>query len=100
MKKILMSIGIGYLCIGGFMGTIMGISYAYAQAFVLFSMGWGMFSLSGLSVLMFTGYLIVVTPIIRAFLWLPSLIMWFNEPGLYSFWRWLAPGFFTEAGIG
>ena len=56
MKKILMNIGIGYLCIGGFMGTITGISYAYAQAFVLFSMGWGMFSLSGLSFLMLSGY--------------------------------------------
>jgi|TARA_R110000803_G_C11699749_1_gene285272 hypothetical protein len=100
MKKILMNIGIGYLCIGGFMGTITGISYAYAQAFVLFSMGWGMFSLSGLSFLMLSGYLIVVMPIIKTFLWLPSLIMWFNEPGLYSFWMWLAPGFFAEAGIG
>ena len=96
MKKILMYIGIGYLGIGGFLGSAKGLSYAYAQFFGLIEMGWSMFSLTGLGFLMYTGYLIVITPIITTFLWLPSLIMWFNEPGMYSFWLWLAPGFFAE----
>jgi hypothetical protein len=96
MKKILMNIGIGYLGIGGFLGSAKALSYAYAQFFGLIEMGWSMFSLAGLSFLMYTGYLIVITPIITTFLWLPSLIMWFNDPGMYSFWMWLAPGFFAE----
>ena len=96
MKKILMYIGIGYLGIGGFLGSAKALSYTYAQFFGLIEMGWSMFSLAGLSFLMYTGYLIVITPIITTFLWLPSLIMWFNDPGMYSFWMWLAPGFFAE----
>ena len=100
MKKILMYIGVGYLGIGLLMGSITALSYLYAQYFVLFSIGWSIFSLSGLSFLMFSGYQILITPIIKTFLWLPSLIMWFYEPGIYSFWMWLAPGFFAESGSG
>ena len=91
-----MYIGIGYLGIGGFLGSTKGLSYAYAQFFGLIEMGWSMFSLAGLGFLMYTGYLIAITPIITTFLWLPSLIMWFNDPGINSFWMWLAPGFFPE----
>jgi hypothetical protein len=100
MKKKLMYIGIGYLGIGGFLGSIKAVSYAYTQFFGLFEMGWSMFSLAGLSFLMQTGYLIVITPIIQTFLWLPSLIMWYIDPGMHSFWMWLAPGFFIEAVTG
>ena len=91
-----MYIGIGYLGIGGLLGSTKALSYGYAQFFGLIEMGWSMFSLAGLSFLMYTGQLIVITPIITTFLWLPSLIMWFNDPGMYSFWMWLAPGFFAE----
>ena len=100
MKKLLMYIGIGYLGIGGFLGATKAVSYAYAQFFGLFEMGWSMFSLAGLSFLIHTGYLIVITPIIQTFLWLPSLIMWYIDPGMYTFWMWLAPGFFIEAVTG
>ena len=96
MKKVLINIGIGYLAIGGLFGSILALSYAYAQFFVVIKMGWSVFSLAGLSFLMYTGYLIVITPIITTFLWLPSLIMWFNDPGMYSFLMWLGPGFFAE----
>ena len=51
MKKILMYIGFGYLGIGGFLGSIKGLSYAYAQFLGLFEMGWSMFSLTGLGFL-------------------------------------------------
>ena len=100
MKKILMYIGIGYLGIGGFLGATKALSYAYAQLFVVIKMGWSIFGLGGLSFIMQTGYLIVITPIIQTFLWLPSLIMWYYDPGMYSFWMWLAPGFFIEASTG
>ena len=43
-----MYIGIGYLGIGGFLGSIKALSYAYAQFFGLIEMGWSMFSLAGL----------------------------------------------------
>ena len=62
-----MYIGIGYLGIGGFLGATKAVSYAYAQFFGLFEMGWSMFSLAGLSFLMHTGYLIVITPISKPF---------------------------------
>lgn len=96
MKKVLINIGIGYLAIGGLFGSILALSYAYAQFFVVIKMGWSVFSLAGLSFIMQSGYLIVISPIIKSLLWLPSLIMWFNDPGMYSFWMWLAPGFFVE----
>ena len=96
MKKIFIKIGIAYIAIGGLFGSILAISYAYAQFFVVIKMGWSVFSLAGLSFIMQSGYLIVISPIIKLFLWLPSLIMWFNDPGMYSFLMWLAPGFFVE----
>lgn len=96
MKKIFIKIGIVYIAIGGLFGSILAISYAYAQFFVVIKMGWSVFSLAGLSFIMLSGYLIVISPIIKLFLWLPSLIMWFNNPGMYSFLMWLAPGFFAE----
>ena len=61
-------------------------------------MGWSVFSFSGLSFIMMSGYLIAITPIIRVVLWLPSLLMWFAEPGGYNFLKWLAPGFYVEVG--
>ena len=76
----------------------LGISYIYAQWFVVIDMGWSIFSFAGLGLIMFTGYMIVITPMIRAIFWLPSLVMWLIEPGGYSFLRWLAPGFYTAIG--
>ena len=96
MQKILLYIVGGYLGIGGILGSIKASSYAWAQFLGFFEMGWSMFSLVGLSWLIQSCYLILITPIITLFLWLPSLIMWFNDPGMYSFWMWLAPGFFAE----
>ena len=96
MKKLLTPILIGYFAIGSILSFPMALSYVYAQWFVLINMGWSVFSLSGLGFIMMSGYLIVFSPMIRAVLWLPSLIMWFNDPGAYSFMMWLAPGFYVE----
>ena len=96
MKNI---IGI-YLTIGSLFAVPMSLSYIYAEFFIIFNMGWHIFSLSGLIALLFAGFLIVVTPVIRGIIWLPSLVMWFNSPESYSFWMWLAPGFYISAGTG
>ena len=96
MKKILTYLGIAYIAIGGLLAVPLAVSYAYAQWFVVIKMGWSIFSFAGLSLIMLTGYLIAIAPTIRAFLWLPSLLMWHNDPGMYSFWMWLAPGFFAQ----
>ena len=77
MKKILTPILIGYFAIGSILSFPMALSYVYAQWFVLINMGWSVFSISGLGFIMMSGYLIVFSPMIRAVLWLPSLIMWF-----------------------
>ena len=96
MKNI---IGI-YLAIGSLFAVPMSLSYIYAEFFIIFNMGWHIFSLSGLIALLFAGYLIVVTPVIRGIIWLPSLVIWFyTDAGQhYSFFRWLAPGFYTQVG--
>ena len=100
MKNLLRNSFIVYLSIGGLLSIPMSISYMYAQWFVVISMGWGIFSISGLLAIMITGYLIVISPVIRAFIWLPSLIIWFNDPNSYNFWQWLAPGFFVSTSTG
>ena len=96
MKKILTPILIGYFGIGSLLSIPMALSYVYAQWFILIKMGWSVFSLSGLGFIMLSGYLIALTPLIRAVLWLPSLIMWYVDPNGYSFMMWLAPGFYAE----
>ncbi len=96
MKKILTPILIGYFGIGSLLSIPMALSYVYAQWFILIKIGWSVFSLSGLGFIMLSGYLIALTPLIRAVLWLPSLIMWNIDPNGYSFIMWLAPGFYAE----
>ena len=98
IRKLLTPILIGYFAIGSILSFPMALSYVYAQWFVLINMGWSVFSFSGLGFIMMSGYLIVFSPMIRAVLWLPSLIMWFNDPGAYSFMMWLAPGFYVSTG--
>ena len=98
MKNFFRSIAIIYFAIGSLLSFPMAISYIYAQWFVVIDMGWSIFSFAGLGLIMFTGYLIVITPMIRAIFWLPSLVMWLIEPGGYSFLRWIAPGFYTAIG--
>jgi hypothetical protein len=98
VKKLLTPILIGYFAIGSILSFPMALSYVYAQWFVLINMGWSVFSFSGLGFIMMSGYLIAFSPMIRAVLWLPSLIMWFNDPGAYSFMMWLAPGFYASTG--
>jgi len=98
MKKIFTPILIGYFGIGSLLSIPMALSYVYAQWFVLIEIGWSIFSFAGLSFIMMSGYLIVLTPMIRSLLWLPSLIMWFNDPSGYSFMKWLAPGFYVSIG--
>ena len=75
----------------------MSLSYIYAEWFILINMGWQIFSVSGLMMLLTAGWLIFITPIIRSFLWLPSLVMWFyNDGGQYD--RTLAlSGNFTDS---
>ena len=68
MKNLLRNSFIVYLSIGGLLSIPMSISYMYAQWFVVISMGWGIFSISGLLAIMITGYLIVISPVIRAFI--------------------------------
>ena len=87
-----------YLSIGGLLAVPMSLSYIYAEWFILINMGWQIFSVSGLMMLLTAGWLIFITPIIRSFIWLPSLVMWFYNDGgqYYSFFQWLAPGFYIE----
>ena len=96
MKKILTPILIGYFGIGSLLSIPMSLSYVYAQWFVLIEMGWSVFSFTGLIFLIMTAFFIVVYPMIRSIFWLPSLIMWFNDPSGYSFMKWLAPGFYVS----
>ena len=96
MKKILFNLLIIYLGIGSLFAMPMSISYIYAEWFIMFDLGWGIFSLSGIKAIFVMGFLIFITPLIRGIFWLPSLIMWFNNPGSYSFWMWLAPRFYIS----
>ena len=87
-----------YFAIGSFFAVPMSLSYIYAEWFMIINFGWKIFSLSGLTALLYAGYLIIVTPVIRGILWLPSLIMWFyiDAGQYYSFFKWLAPGFYVS----
>lgn len=96
MRNFLKSFFIGYFAIGSLLSIPLSLSYLYAQWFVLIKMGWSIFSLTGLGFILMSGYLIVISPMIKVAFWLPSLIMWFVDPNGYSFLMWLAPGFFAE----
>ena len=65
MKNFFRSIAVIYFAIGSLLSLPMAISYIYAQWFVVIGMGWSIFSFAGLGLIMFTGYLIVITPMIR-----------------------------------
>ena len=100
MKKIFSNLLLAYFVIGFWFTIPMSISYIYAEWFVLIDLGWSIFSLSGIKTMFLIGFLIFINPLIRGIFWLPSLIMWFNSPESYSFWMWLAPGFYISAGTG
>ena len=85
-----------YISIGSMFAIPMSLSYIYAEWFILINMGWQIFSINGLMMLLMAGWLIFITPIIRSIIWLPSLLMWLYSDGgqTYSFFKWLAPGFY------
>lgn len=86
-----------YFAIGVALGVPMSLSYMYTQMLLIWDLGFfGIFSFSGLIVILYSSYLIIVAPIVRAIIWLPSLIIWFYTDGgqTYSFFKWLAPGFY------
>ena len=87
-----------YISIGSIFAIPMSLSYIYAEWFIIINLGWQIFSISGLLALLIAGWYIFITPIIRSFIWLPSLIMWFYTDGgqNYSFFKWLAPGFYIN----
>jgi hypothetical protein len=80
MKKILTNFFIFYIGVGSLVVLPMSFSYIYAEWFVMINLGWSIFSFNGLVALFTMGFLIAIMPMIRALLWLPSLIMWFMEP--------------------
>jgi len=77
----------------------MEFSYAYGAWFVVWHMGWDIFSVPGFLALTIIGSQAVVEPLFRLLAWLPSLLWWYWA-GEVSFWRWLAPGFFVSVGSG
>jgi len=87
-----------YISIGSMFAIPMSLSYIYAEWFILINMGWQIFSINGLMMLLMAGWLIFITPIIRSIIWLPSLLMWLYSDGgqSYSFFKWLAPGFYIQ----
>ena len=87
-----------YISIGSMFAIPMSLSYIYAEWFILINMGWQIFSINGLMALLLAGWLIFITPIIRSIIWLPSLLMWLYSDGgqTYSFFKWLAPGFYIN----
>ena len=87
-----------YISIGSMFAIPMSLSYIYAEWFILINMGWQIFSINGLMMLLMAGWLIFITPIIRSIIWLPSLLMWLYSDGgqTYSFFKWLAPGFYIQ----
>ncbi len=87
-----------YISIGSMFAIPMSLSYIYAEWFILINMGWQIFSINGLMMLLMAGWLIFITPIIRSIIWLPSLLMWLYSDGgqTYSFFKWLAPGFYIN----
>ena len=87
-----------YISIGSIFAIPMSLSYIYAEWFILINMGWQIFSINGLMMLLMAGWLIFITPIIRSIIWLPSLLMWLYSDGgqTYSFFKWLAPGFYIN----
>jgi hypothetical protein len=93
MKGLVLLIQI-YFGIGAMLVIPMEISYLYASWYVLWNLGWAVFSLAGISALIVLGWSLAIAPTLRALLWLPSLALWFLS-GREGFWMWLAPGFFT-----
>ena len=87
-----------YISIGSMFAIPMSLSYIYAEWFILINMGWQIFSINGLMMLLMAGWLIFITPIIRSIIWLPSLLMWLYSDGgqTYRFFKWLAPGFYIN----
>ena len=76
----------------------MELSYIYASYYLLWNLGWNIFSMAGLMALLTVGWMIVISPILRALFWLPSFIFWAVSADEYNFWLWLAPGFFIKGG--
>jgi len=92
-------IAIAYLWAGALFSAVMEFSYVYAAWFVVWHMGWEIFSAPGLLALTIIGSQAVVEPLFR----LPALaagLLWWCWAGEGSFWRWLGPGFFVSHGAG
>ena len=97
MKSVGRFLVYGYILVGALFSFAIGISYLFSTYYLIWDLGWGIFSLAGFGALMISiGTLIISTPL-RAIFWLPSLIWWFLDDQ-DNFWLWLAPGFFVTSG--
>jgi len=79
-----------YIAIGACFSLPVAISYVYASWYIVWHTGLPAI-LGGGGVVMVTG--LVIFPVVRAFLWLPSVVGWVIY-GQISFLQWLAPGIF------
>jgi hypothetical protein len=97
MKSGLLFLVKGYIGVGALFSFAIGISYIFSTYYVIWNFGWGIFSFAGFMALMISVGMAIISSLLRAIFWLPSLILWFLSDQ-DNFWLWLAPGFFVTSG--
>lgn len=94
MRKSLKLIAEGYFLVGAALSAVLLVSYPIG---IVRAGGWSglphdimlfLFAREPLSI--FSAF------VLRALLWLPSLLVWYVSDNPYSFWEWLAPGLFVQ----
>lgn len=97
MKKMLLKALIIYLQIGSFFSTILAISWSWSFFATIIEEHEIVFSLAGFIAFAFSiGVNLILAPLLRIFLWLPSMLSLLSPDVPVTFMQWLAPGFFDH----
>jgi hypothetical protein len=97
-QNFLWKVFVGYLIIGGMLGTITWASYILPLTWASSSYVPRMNFIERSFALVFVQPMAIVSGMAKTVLWGPSVIIWSWDDELnYSFGKWLAPGLYMEA---
>ena len=97
MKEFFMKIAIGYLYIGLFWAFFLELSWTWSFFATIFTEFDLVFSFAGFMTFGFSFFVhMFIEPIIRALLWLPSILSLLSPDIPVGFIQWAVPGFFEH----
>ncbi len=94
MKRLMIAVIQAYLAVGGFLGVILLSSYVFGPAWQ-FGPFWWLGSWSTFTSYLWILLIALIAHFLRAFLWLPELLLWYFSDSGVPFGQWLAPGFYV-----